>query len=98
MATLERAEIQQSSKALLPYYSAIFLSAFLLFEVQLLLGKYFLPWFGGTPAVWTTCMFFFQTLLVAGYLSAHLVASPLPPKSQPQLHPTFSLFSLLSLS
>src|SRR5260370_774735 len=97
MATLERAKIHQSSKAVLPYYSAIFLSAFLLFEVQLLLGKYFLPWFGGTPAVWTTCMFFFQTLLVAGYLYAHLVAVRLTPKSQAKLHLTVLLIALVSV-
>src|SRR5438045_7879137 len=57
-----------------PYAATIFLSAFLLFQVQLIIGKYFLPWFGGTPAMWTTCMFFFQTVLVVGYLYAHLLA------------------------
>ena len=39
---------------------AIFLSAFLLFQVQPLMGKYILPWFGGGPAVWTTCLLFSQ--------------------------------------
>ena len=58
-----------------PYWVSIFLGAFLLFSVQLLLGKYFLPWFGGTPAMWTTCMFFFQTLLLAGYAYAHALAN-----------------------
>jgi len=57
-----------------PYSVTIFLSAFLLFQVQLILGKYFLPWFGGSPAMWTTCMFFFQTLLVVGYLYGHVLA------------------------
>ena len=57
------------------YSTAIFLSAFLLFSVQLVLAKYLLPWFGGTPAVWTTCMFFFQSLLVAGYAYAHLITT-----------------------
>lgn len=42
---------------------ALLLSAFLLFQMQLVPAKYFLPWFGGTPAMWTTCMFFFQSLL-----------------------------------
>ena len=60
-----------------PYRFTIFLGAFLLFAVQLVLGKYFLPWFGGTPAMWTTCMFFFQTLLLAGYAYAHGIAKPL---------------------
>ena len=49
----------------------IFLSAFLLFEIEPVLGKYVLPWFGGAPAVWTTCLLFFQTALLAGYLYAH---------------------------
>jgi spermidine synthase len=49
----------------------IFLGAFLLFQIQPLIGKYILPWFGGAPAVWTTCMLFFQLLLLAGYLYAH---------------------------
>ena len=47
----------------------IFLSAFLLFELQLILSKHILPWFGGSAAVWTTCMLVYQTLLLAGTLS-----------------------------
>ena len=46
---------------------AIFLSAFLLFQVQPLMGKYILPWFGGGPAVWTTGLLFFQVFLLIGY-------------------------------
>ena len=49
------------------YALTIFLSAFLLFQVQPLIGKYILPWFGGTAATWTTCLLFFQVLLLAGY-------------------------------
>ncbi|MFV1967024.1 MAG: hypothetical protein ACC628_16480, partial [Pirellulaceae bacterium] len=49
----------------------IFLSAFLLFQVQPIISKMILPWFGGGPAVWTTCMLFFQVLLLAGYAYAH---------------------------
>src|SRR2546430_10513336 len=45
---------------------AIFTSAFLLFQVQLLLGKFLLPWFGGTSAIWATCLLFFQVLLLGG--------------------------------
>jgi len=48
------------------YPVTIFLSAFLLFQVQPLLAKVILPWFGGGPAVWTTCLLFFQVLLLAG--------------------------------
>jgi hypothetical protein len=50
-----------------------FLSAFLLFWVQPLLGHFILPWFGGSPSVWTVCLLFFQTMLVAGYFYSHLL-------------------------
>ena len=52
----------------------IFLGAFLLFQVQPLIGRFLLPWFGGTPEVWTTCMLFFQIFLLGGYLYAHSLA------------------------
>ena len=63
---------QRSGRLLFAF--TIFLSAFLLFQVQPLMGKYILPWFGGAPAVWTTCMLFFQALLLAGYGYAHGLA------------------------
>lgn len=50
------------------YYTlTVFLSAFLLFQVQPLIGKYILPWFGGVPAVWFTLMLFFQQRQVGGF-------------------------------
>src|SRR5438128_6697338 len=55
--------------------ATIFLSAFLLFELQPMMGRYVLPWFGGGPAVWTHCLLFFQTLLLAGYAYAHWLGS-----------------------
>ena len=64
--------IQKSGTSI--YGFAIFCGAFLLFQVQLILGKYALPWFGGAPAVWTTCMLFFQLLLLAGYFYSHAVS------------------------
>lgn len=54
---------------------SIFLSAFLLFQVQPMIARYILPWYGGSPAVWTTCMLFFQIGLLGGYAYAHLLAS-----------------------
>ena len=54
---------------------AIFLSAFLLFQVQPIIARYILPWYGGSPAVWTTCMLFFQVGLLAGYTYAHVLVS-----------------------
>ena len=68
------------------YALAVFISAFLLFQVQPMVGKYILPWYGGTPAVWTTCMLFFQVLLLAGYAYAHLLVSRLPQRRQAVLH------------
>src|SRR5687767_11576669 len=56
------------------YAATIFLSSFLLFLVQPLIARLILPWFGGSAAVWTTCMLFFQALLLAGYAYAHLLA------------------------
>lgn len=63
-----------------------FLSAFLLFQVQPLLSKAILPWFGGSPAVWTVCMLFFQVTLFCGYVYAHLVTRYLPKTGQAALH------------
>src|SRR5687768_5896329 len=64
----------------------IFISAFLLFQVQPLISKFILPWFGGGPAVWTSCMLFFQTLLFAGYAYAHFSVKQLSPAKQGLLH------------
>jgi hypothetical protein len=67
------------------YALTIFIGAFLLFAVQPLFGKYILPWFGGSPEVWTTCMLFFQVLLLGGYAYAHFV-SRLRPRLQAVIH------------
>ena len=62
------------------------LGAFLLFQVQLVLGKQLLPWFGGASAVWTTCLLFFQAALLAGYAWAHFLADRLSPRRQRDAH------------
>ncbi len=64
----------------------IFTGAFLLFQIQPLIGKYILPWFGGGPGVWTTCMLFFQVVLLAGYAYAHAISRRLTPRAQAGLH------------
>lgn len=64
----------------------IFTGAFLLFQVQPLIGKYILPWFGGSPGVWTTCMLFFQMLLLGGYAYAHATSRHLKPRTQALVH------------
>jgi hypothetical protein len=64
----------------------ILVSAFLLFQVEPLISKFILPWFGGSPAVWTTCLLFFQTLLFGGYAYAHLISRWLAPRGQAIVH------------
>jgi hypothetical protein len=71
-----------SKLAALLFAVTIGVGAFLLFLVQFILGKQILPWFGGVPAVWTTCMLFFQVLLLAGYGYAHLLGSRGPSRQR----------------
>lgn len=72
-------------KNILLFCPAVFLGAFLLFLVQPVIGKYLLPWFGGSPSVWTTCLLFFQLLLLGGYAYAHLLHR-LATRKQVQIH------------
>src|SRR5690349_8779187 len=76
----------------------IVLGAFLLFSVQLLIGKYILPWFGGAAGVWTTCLLFFQTILLAGYAYAHGNTDRLTLRLQTKAHTVLLLFSLIFLT
>lgn len=64
----------------------LFLSAFLLFGVQPLMGAWALPVFGGGPAIWTACMLFFQAALLGGYGYAHVLASRVPVATQARVH------------
>jgi hypothetical protein len=82
--------------AILPYAGTIFLSAFLLFLVQPIIAKQILPWFGGSAAVWTTCLVFFQSILLAGYAYADL-GTRLGPRRQTLLHVALLALSLLTL-
>ncbi|HEV7476398.1 MAG TPA: hypothetical protein VGO02_01535, partial [Burkholderiales bacterium] len=66
--------------------ATIFLSSFLLFLVQPLIARLILPWFGGSAAVWTTCMLFFQTVLLAGYAYAHFLHARVPGRAQAIVH------------
>src|SRR5438874_574920 len=68
------------------YGAMILLGAFLLFQVEFILGKYILPWFGGSTGVWATCLLFFQTFLLAGYAYAHLISTRLSRSQQAKLH------------
>jgi len=75
------------------YALTVFCSAFLLFSIQPLMGKFLLPWFGGVPAVWTTCMLFFQCLLVVGYAYSHFLSTRLNPRAQKLVHLSLLLLS-----
>ena len=98
-ATSEKSEVRALTGGLFGVSSAvaIFTGALLLFLVQPIMSKMILPWFGGAPNVWTTCMLFFQTVLVLGYLYAHILATRLSPKSQFGLHCLLLFVSVLSL-
>ncbi len=74
--------------------AAVFLGAFLLFQIQPLIGKYLLPWFGGAPSVWTICLLFFQFLLLGGYAYAHFLQR-FKPKLQVVTHCTLLILAVL---
>ena len=79
------------------FASTILLSAFLLFLVQPIIAKQILPWFGGSAAVWATCMVFFQMVLLVGYTYADLTTRRLTPKRQATLHVALLALSLVVL-
>ncbi len=79
------------------FAATVFLSAFLLFQVQPLIGKYILPWFGGSPTVWTICMLFFQVLLFGGYAYAHLTTRFVPAMPQSVAHLVLLVAALVLL-
>jgi hypothetical protein len=81
----------------LAYPVTVFLSAFLLFQVQFIAAKRLLPWFGGVPAVWTTCMLFFQVLLLLGYAYAHLASARLGTGKRRAVHAALVALSLLAV-
>src|SRR5258708_39960589 len=65
---------------------AMWLSAFLVFILEPLVAKRILPWFGGSAAVWSTCLVFYQTALLVGYFYARLITRYLKPLAQAGLH------------
>jgi spermidine synthase len=79
------------------YTVTVFLSAFLLFLVQPLIAKQILPWFGGSAAVWTTCMVFFQSGLLAGYAYADAMVRKCRPAVQGWTHIGLLVASLVML-
>src|SRR5512133_1100901 len=64
----------------------IFLSAFLLFQIQPIISKTLLPWFGGTQAVWSSAMLFFEVVLTGGYAYANWLVKREKTQKQPLIH------------
>jgi len=82
----------------LPLFAlTLFVSAFLLFLVQPMVGKMILPRLGGTPQVWNTCMVFFQSVLLAGYAYTHTVSTRLTVRRQLLIHSILLLVPFLVL-
>ena len=75
----------------------VFLSAFLLFQIQPIVAKMILPWFGGSSSVWSICLVFFQAELLLGYLYVHLLHESLSPRRQNLVHGALLLLSLATL-
>jgi hypothetical protein len=79
------------------YFISVFISAFLVFQIQPIISKIILPWFGGGASVWTTCMLFFQFFLLVGYLYAYVLTKILRVKYQIATHLVCLLLSLFLL-
>jgi hypothetical protein len=88
----------KGSWRLFVFHATILLGAFLLFQIELIISKYLLPWFGGTAALWTTTMLVFQVLLFAGYFYAHLISTRLAPSRQFQVHTVLVAVSLAAMA
>ncbi len=85
-------------KYFVPLYTVtLFISAFLLFSIQPMVGKLLLPMLGGGPSVWNTAMVFFQLLLLAGYTYAHLMAKFFSPRKQVFIHILLFVLTAFSL-
>src|SRR6516162_6968702 len=79
------------------YALAIFVSAFLLFQVQPVIARLILPWFGGSASVWITCLLFFQVVLLLGYSYGHWLIDYVRPTWQRRIHVALLAASILAL-
>ncbi len=79
------------------YAIVIFISAFLIFLVQPLIAKQILPWFGGSAAVWGTCLLFFQSALLAGYAYADVLTRYLSMKRQVMVHGVLLVAAIITM-
>src|SRR5918996_5520381 len=81
---------------MMPFFAlSIFLSAFLLFQIQPMIGKFILPWFGGTPAVWSTVLLFIQVLLTGGYAYAYWLIGRMRLQRQALVHITLIVTAIV---
>src|SRR6476660_998049 len=92
-----RQTISSDKLAAVAFTVTTFVNAALLFAVEPMFSKMALPLLGGTPGVWNTCMLFFQTALLAGYVYAHVVTTRLSPRAQTAVHLTLLALTLVSL-
>src|SRR5260370_38957641 len=90
-------QVRYARRAMLVYAATIFLSAFLLFQVQAMIAKFILPWFGGSAAVWSAALLFFQLLLLAGYTYAHFLIRYVSAKRQIYVHGALLVLALATL-
>ncbi|KAB2919830.1 MAG: hypothetical protein F9K29_04370 [Hyphomicrobiaceae bacterium] len=88
---------RQRSAIILAFALTMAVAGFLLFQVQLVLAKYILPWFGGSASTWLVCLLFFQVALLAGYAYAYAVSRPLSLRRQVVLQFAVVAVSLLLL-
>ncbi len=91
------AKTNRSLSWTLLFAGTLFVSASLMFVLQPLFGKILLPLLGGSPAVWNTCMVFYQTILFLGYLYAHTLSTRFSQHRQIQIHTVVILISFLAL-
>jgi spermidine synthase len=87
----------QPAAATFAFALPVFLGAFLLFQIQPIVARRILPWFGGGASVWTACMLFFQVALLAGYLYAHVVVKHLSSRRLLSVHVSLLACTLLFL-
>ena len=97
MSDPSQAKIDRSLSLILLFAGTLFISASLMFVLQPLFGKILLPLLGGSPAVWNTCMVFYQSILFLGYLYAHAISTRFSQHRQIQIHAAVILISFLAL-
>ncbi len=97
MSNLSEAKTDRSLSLIILFAGTLFTSASLMFVLQPLFGKLLLPLLGGSPAVWNTCMVFYQSLLFLGYLYAHTISTRFGQHRQIQIHTVVILISFLAL-